>query len=94
MPVGDDSDLHSALGIITMLGEHARILLASAMEIGAPEAQRVLGCVLGSVLDEKLINVYRIGEYGARTGDGLLAYIGLVPHAQGARVSLLDDDIW
>lgn len=95
MPIGDESDAHSARGIIATLGGRFQVLLASAMEPGvAPGAQQVVGCVLGGVLDEKLIDAYGLGAHGARKGDGLLAYIGVVPSAQGARLSALDGGLF
>jgi len=88
MPIGDASDPHSARGIVAQLGANARILLASSTRGNAPLAgQPVLGCVLGAILDDRLIAAYRLGPYGARRGDGLLAYIGVPPAVQGERLS-------
>ena len=95
MPIGDESDPHSARGIIAALGGRLQVLLASAMEPGiTPRAQRVVGFVLGGVLDDQLIDAYGLRAHGARKGDGILAYIGVVPSAQGARLSALDGDIY
>ncbi len=88
MPIGDASDPHSARGIVAQLGSNARILLASpARGSASPAGNPVLGCVLGAILDDDLIAAYRLGPYGARRGDGLLAYIGVPPAFQGERLS-------
>ncbi|MCB1909628.1 MAG: hypothetical protein KDH15_19885 [Rhodocyclaceae bacterium] len=93
MPIGDASDPHSARGIVAQLGADASILLASSTHGNETLAsQPVLGCVLGGVLDEALIAAYRLGPYGARCGDGLLAYIGVPPAFQGERLSPIGGD--
>lgn len=90
MPVGDDSERHSAHGIISELGENAQILVASDMDDNQP----LLGCVVGGVLDENLIAAYGLAGHGAKTGDGLLAYIGVPPSAQGCRLTRLRDNVF
>jgi len=60
-------------------------MLVASMDRGDAPATEVLGCVLGGILDEPLIDSYRLGKFGARRGDGILAYIGVAPEAQGAR---------
>jgi len=86
MPVGDRSTPHSARGILAELGAGTQILLASTDDHRPHNESDVLGCVLGSVLDEELIRAYGLGSFGAQCGDGLLAFIGLHPAAQGTRV--------
>ena len=87
MPIGDRTDPHSARGILSALEGRSHLLLASVEEPGISRAaQRVVGCVLGGCLDEELIAAYGLTPYGARSGDGLLAYIGVVPSAQGVRL--------
>lgn len=88
LPVGDCHDRHSARGILAEMGERARVLAVSDVDDGTS----VLGCVVGVVLDGGLIASYGLGDFGADAGDGLLAYIGIVPEAQGARVAPLQDD--
>jgi len=87
MPVGDRSDPHSARGILAQWEDAPQVLLASEDTPGVPlEDRRVLGCVVGGVLDAERIDAYRLGPFGAREGDGLLAYIGVAPCAQGLRL--------
>lgn len=87
MPVGDASDPNSAKGIMAELCEEGLHLVASAGGAAPPNSE-VLGCVLGGVLSSDLIGSYGLGPYGARQGDGLLAYIAVVPSVQGARGTL------
>lgn len=90
MPLGDLRDRHSARGIIAELGDRAQVLAASDPEDGTS----VLGCVVGVVLDKDLIDSYCLSEFGAHSGDGLLAYIGILPEVQGGRATRLQDDIF
>lgn len=90
MPVGDDSERQSAHGIISQFGDNAQVLVASDTD----ESRPLLGCVLGGVLDDNLIASYGLAGYGAETGDGLLAYIGVSPSAQGSRVTRCGDDVF
>lgn len=92
MPVGGRSDPHSARGVVAELGPRARALVASVDDERPREEANVLGCVVGGVLDEALISAYGLGPYGARGGDGLLAYIGVRPAAQRVRVLPRADD--
>jgi hypothetical protein len=86
MPTGDSADPHSARGIVAQLRSRARVLLAYAdRPIGAVGQNSIIGCVLGCVLDEALIDMYRIDDYDAKPGDALLAYIGVEPASQGYR---------
>ncbi len=88
MPVGHRSDPQSARGIIAALGEDASVMLAGTVPSGtSTKCPRVLGCVLGAVLDEALVESYGLGRFGANAGDGLLAYFAMDPAAQGARVA-------
>jgi hypothetical protein len=84
MPVGDPSDPHSAKGIMAELCEEGLHLVASADGEATPD-RGILGCVLGGILSSDLIESYGLGPYGARQGDGLLAYIAVAPSVQGAR---------
>ena len=94
MPIGNCTDPHSARGILAQLAGRSQAVLASEDEPAISlQAQRVVGCVLGGVLDEALIAAYGLQPYGAREGDGLLAYIGVVPAAQGMRLRPHDDGI-
>lgn len=92
MPLGDGSDPHSACGIIAQLGKQAQTLVAN--DIGDDHGPKVIGCVLGAVLDRTLVEAYGLGSYGAQSGDALLAYIGLMPTVQGRRASLLSNNIF
>ena len=92
MPLGDASDPHSARGILAQLGKQAQVLIANV--IGDDHGRTVLGCVLGAVLDRTLVDAYGLASYGAQGGDALLAYIGLMPAAQGHRASLLSNNIF
>ena len=83
MPVGDASDAHSAVGVMTELRDGP--LLVATRDAADVEVTQVVGCVLGGVLNESLIDSYRLGNFGARTGDAILAYIGVTPEAQGIR---------
>lgn len=86
MPIGDASDPHSAHGILAELGERVQVIVASKTTADPiHEYKEVLGCVVGAVLDESLIDAYGLAPYGACIGDGLLAYIGVAPSAQGSR---------
>lgn len=90
MPVFDDADHHCAHRIISDFGDNAQILVASSDGEGEP----LLGCVLGGILDAELIAAYRLAGFGARAGDGVLAYIAVPPAAQGSRVVHLSDDVF
>lgn len=92
MPLGDDADPHSARGIIAQLGKQAQVLVANVVE--DDHGRNVLGCVLGAVLDRTLVDAYGLASYGAQSGDALLAYIGLMPAAQGRRAALLSNNIF
>lgn len=92
MPLGDEADPHSGRGIIAQLGKQAQLLVANG--VGDDHGRNVLGCVLGAVLDRTLVDAYGLASYGAQSGDALLAYIGLMPAAQGRRASLLSDNIF
>lgn len=92
MPFGNASDPHSARGIVAQLKARALVLVASATILAeAGERRRVIGCVLGGVLDEGLIDAYRLSAFGAKAGDALLAYIGVEPACQGKRALPLSD---
>jgi hypothetical protein len=87
MPVGDETDPHSAIGILAGMAEHVQLLLALFESEGKHnDDQKIWGCVIGTLLREALLDAYGLREYGARPGDALLAYIGLVPAAQRSRV--------
>lgn len=89
MPIGNASDPHSALGIMSQLGDG--LLLIATPDVKAGPVSEVLGCVLGGVLCEPLIEGYGLGKFGARSGDAILAYIGVAPLAQGTRGILRND---
>lgn len=92
MPVGDETDPHSAAGIIAGQAECLQLLLARfESEDKHNDDQEVLGCVVGTLLREPVLDAYGLREYGARPGDALLAYIGLVPAAQRTRVYVASD---
>ncbi len=84
MPLGSPdasgNDPSSAYGVLNSLGEHSLAVAAFA-----PRSDSLLGCVVGCVMDEQVIAHYRLHDYGARPGDGLLAFIGIIPDAQGLR---------
>jgi len=84
MPVGDATDPNSALGIMAELCTEGPTVLAST-EGNAARGAEVLGCVLGGVLNDSLIERFGLRPYGACRGDGLLAFIGVAPTVQGAR---------
>lgn len=87
MPIGNAADPHSARGIVTQLRARARVLIAgTASRIGSVRRKRIIGCVLGCILDEALIDIYRLGDFAAEAGDALLAYIGVEPGSQGSRM--------
>ncbi|WP_205853413.1 hypothetical protein, partial [Zhengella mangrovi] len=50
----------------------------------------MIGCVIGCVMDDRVITAYGLRRYAAAPGDGLLAFIGIVPDAQGRRFSAAD----
>jgi len=92
MPVGDETDPHSAAGIIAGQAECLQLLLARfESEDKHNDDQEILGCVVGTLLREPVLDAYGLREYGARPGDALLAYIGLVPAAQRTRVYVASD---
>jgi len=90
MPVDHETSPHSAHAIISELSDSAQVVVASNENEGGP----LLGCVLGSVLDEDLIATYRLAPFGARTADGFLAYIAVSPQAQGSRVIPVRDNVY
>ena len=93
MPIGNKSDPNSALGVIAGLEKHAVVLVASATDAShSSKRRRILGCVVGAVLDAEIIEAYELRSFGARSGDGLLAFIGIVPAVQGSRVFTYDID--
>jgi hypothetical protein len=94
MPVGDETDPHSAVGILAGLAEHMQLLLALFEGEGKRnDDQEIWGCVAGALLSESLLDAYGLREYGACPGDALLAYIGLVPAAQRSKVYAADVDV-
>ncbi|WP_269585124.1 hypothetical protein [Roseibium sp. Sym1] len=80
MPVGNESDPDSAVGVISRLGDRPVVTAAVCMN-------KVVGCVLGAVLTPDLIQAYGLDPWQATPGDGLLAFIGIAPDAQGSRVT-------
>ena len=85
MPLGSSTDRNSARGILAELGVSAQALLAiSAAD--SETTRTVLGCVIGSALDPKLIDHYGLEPYGARPGDALFAFIGVRPQFHGRRL--------
>ncbi|MDF2231745.1 hypothetical protein P2H44_04200 [Albimonas sp. CAU 1670] len=82
MPLGTADDPHSARGVVAGLGPGI-VALAAREGDGGP----VLGCVVGAALDAGMIEGYGLATHGAQAGDGLLAYIGIVPRAQGLRLA-------
>lgn len=85
IPLGHEGDRDSAHGIIAGLHEKSLLIMVASNV----SDQLLIGCVLGGILDTDLICAYRLGAYGAGPGDGLLAYIGVLPSAQGTRVTSL-----
>ena len=83
MPLGARDDPSSALGIIAGLGPQP--LVAA---VAGEHSEGVIGCVIGCVIDAQIAESYGLTEYGAEPGDGLLAFIGIVPEAQGSRFRL------
>lgn len=84
MPLGNPNakpiDPNSAQGVLSGLGKHSLAFAARA-----PQRKEILGCVVGCIMDAPTIDRYHLTSYGARPGDGLLAFIGVVPDAQGLR---------
>jgi hypothetical protein len=91
VPMGDETDPQSAVGIITRLAEDTQLLLAM-VDAEHSDPQVVCGCVIGTLLSQATVDAYGLRDYGARTGDALLAYIGLVPRAQQTKVYVSGDD--
>lgn len=85
MPVGAPDDPGSALGVINSLSP-APVVLAAYKHSSPVHIEEVVGCVLGAILDHTMIEMYGLEPYAAVPGDGLLAFIGIVPSAQGLRV--------
>ena len=86
MPTGHADDPGSALGIINSLNPDPVVVAACESHGGPVNSDEVVGCVLGAVLDDTMIETYGLGPYAAVPGDGLLAFIGIHPRAQGLRV--------
>jgi len=88
MPLGSPADRHSATGILAMLGARVSAVLASlpARAPGHFTRGDVVGCVVGAILNERLIDAFELRDHGAMLGDALLAYIGIAPSAQGLKV--------
>ncbi len=80
MPVGDASDPDSAMGVLGGLGP-APAVIAAASSSGS-----VFGAALGAVLTSGIIARYGLGPWQAQPGDGLLAFLGIIPGAQGSRL--------
>lgn len=80
LPLGSSDDPASAVAIVEELVPRS-VMVAATPIPGA----RVIGCAIGSVMDEDLIESYRLSGYAAEPGDGLLAFIGIVPEMQGRR---------
>ncbi|WP_238368014.1 hypothetical protein [Mesobacterium pallidum] len=78
----------SALGIIHGFGAQVGMVAARPLDEDA-----VIGSAIGSVLDADIIDRYGLADYGARPGDGLLGFIGIVPHAQGRRYRPADAEL-
>jgi len=86
MPIGHSEDPGSALGVINSLSPDP-VVIAACEPNGSPvSSDEVVGCVLGAILDHTMIKTYGLEPYSAVPGDGLLAFIGIVPRAQGLRV--------
>lgn len=83
MPIGQREDSDSALGVIRGLGSSPIVVAASAK--GDPSTT-VLGCVLGCVLDVHTVDGHGLDRFGAEEGDGLLAFFGIRPDLQGAKI--------
>ncbi len=91
MPLGHSRDPHSAFGVIEGLSDRP-VVLAAVSDDREDTHCGIVGCVLGAVLDYGIIADYGLAPFGACPGDGLLAFIGLVPEMQGRRVRRLDHD--
>lgn len=87
MPVGPHHDSNSALGIVNGLGARPVNLAARAATADDSSTGAVVGCVLGTILDDALIAQYGLVTFSAGSGDALLAFIGIVPEAQHVRVN-------
>lgn len=95
MPLGDCSAPHSARGILARFRGKEQLVLATLINQEQHQSEwRVVGSVLGSILDEALIDSFALGEFGAHAGDGLLAFIGLTPDVQKTRGCLVGNDIF
>lgn len=47
----------------------------------------ILGFAFGGILNEELFDWFQLAEFGATKGDGVLPFAGVVPLAQGYRIS-------
>ena len=78
----------SGLGIIAGFGN--QLLGIAATTVQGDTRHRTIGCVVGSVLNRETIDGYGLTPFSARDGDALLAFIGIVPSAQGSRLRCRD----
>lgn len=92
MPIGDAADPHSAAGIMSALFGKGPLIVATT-DVEPEHNPCVLGCVIGGMLDEALIDGYGLSPFGARTGDAILAYIGVAPSAQGLRGRIRNGEV-
>lgn len=86
MPTGPLEDPDSALGVVNGLGPCPIALAARTRAADGEHAGALIGCVLGTVLDEDVIARYGLSPFSAAPGDALLAFIGIVPEAQHVRI--------
>ncbi len=96
MPVGSRDDPAGALGVLHNLGPQPIAVCAKQADPDtAPDRINggVVGCVVGGIMDQRVIDGYQLAEYGAQPGDGLLAFIGIVPQAQGRRYLPIAPDL-
>lgn len=84
MPLGVAEDPSTAHGILAGLGATATAV-AAKQDIEGDNKGRVMGCVVGCIMDQRVVEGYNLQDFGAEPGDGLLAFIGITPEAQGAR---------
>lgn len=65
MPLGTPEDPHSALGIVSGLGPCPVALAAYTAIADTSSAERVIGCVLGAILDDEVVDRYGLAPFAA-----------------------------
>jgi hypothetical protein len=75
-----------------MLARTPVAVAAYPCDAGSGRRASMIGCTLGAVLDDPVVQAFGLRSFGAEVGDGLLAYIGIVVEARGLRLRPIGND--